>query len=72
MPIDEGLGGAAQFFAGVADVIEDGGIVLLEKFRRMKELFERLFGKAFFEMHPAEAVEIRAVVRLHIHGLADQ
>ena len=64
LPIDDGLCGFAEFFVGVADVIENHGVGLLKK-RGGAEEFSYGFRVApLAEKHPAKGIDISPVVRV--------
>ena len=71
MPILERLGGAAELRVGVADVLEHRRIIARDDLRGAEEIAQRIFELPFFEMHPAAAIEIRAVIGIELERFTD-
>src|SRR5215470_745134 len=67
----QGLRGAPGLLVGVAEVLGDGGVVGRERDGTL-EILDRLVVVAALEVHPAEAVDVEAVVRADGQRAADE
>src|SRR5258706_16137327 len=62
---------ATRLMIGVTEVLDDGGIFARE-LRGPLQVLDRGHGVAALEVHPPEAVDVEAVVRLELQRAADQ